>query len=88
MSPYKPIEANKRANPAKKLARIAVNDYTNRVHIGLDYFDASINRVAAWTIGTRNMLRALCLAILEPYGRYQKLEREGNECEGFVEWIG
>src|SRR5206468_12443019 len=39
--------------------------YTDRVHIGLDYFDASINRVAAWTIGTRNMLRALLIALLE-----------------------
>ena len=37
-----------------------------RVHIGLDYFDASINRIAAWTIGTRNMQRALLLALLEP----------------------
>jgi L-rhamnose isomerase len=45
---------------------IVANDLTNRVHIGLDYFDASINRVAAWTIGTRNMLRALLIALLEP----------------------
>jgi len=45
---------------------IVANDYTNRVHIGLDYFDASINRVAAWTIGTRNMIRALLIALLEP----------------------
>jgi L-rhamnose isomerase len=44
---------------------IAVNGYTQRVHIGLDYFDASINRVAAWTIGSRNMLRALLIALLE-----------------------
>ncbi len=44
---------------------IAVNGYTDRVHIGLDYFDASINRVAAWIIGTRNMLRALLIALLE-----------------------
>ena len=44
---------------------IAVNGYTDRVHIGLDYFDASINRVAAWTIGTRNMIRALLIALLE-----------------------
>ena len=44
---------------------IAVNGYADRVHIGLDYFDASINRVAAWTIGTRNMLRALLIALLE-----------------------
>ncbi|HEX9048362.1 MAG TPA: L-rhamnose isomerase [Verrucomicrobiae bacterium] len=44
---------------------IAVNDFAPRVHIGLDYFDASINRVAAWTIGTRNMVRALLIALLE-----------------------
>jgi L-rhamnose isomerase len=44
---------------------IAVNGYAERVHIGLDYFDASINRVAAWTIGTRNMIRALLIALLE-----------------------
>jgi len=44
---------------------IAANGYTDRVHIGLDYFDASINRVAAWTIGTRNMLKALLIALLE-----------------------
>jgi L-rhamnose isomerase len=45
---------------------IVANDYLKRVHIGLDYFDASINRVAAWVIGARNMLRALLLALLEP----------------------
>src|SRR5262249_2821658 len=38
----------------------------HRVHLGLDYFDASINRLAAWVIGTRNLLRALLLALLEP----------------------
>jgi L-rhamnose isomerase len=36
-----------------------------KVHIGLDYFDASINRVAAWVIGTRNMRKALLFALLE-----------------------
>jgi L-rhamnose isomerase len=45
---------------------IIANDYASRVHVGLDYFDASINRVAAWTIGTRNLLRALLIALLEP----------------------
>jgi L-rhamnose isomerase len=45
---------------------IVANGYIDRVHIGLDYFDASINRVAAWTIGTRNMIRALLIALLEP----------------------
>jgi L-rhamnose isomerase len=38
----------------------------DRIHIGLDYFDASINRVAAWVIGTRNMIKALLIALLEP----------------------
>jgi L-rhamnose isomerase len=47
---------------------IVANGYLDRVHIGLDYFDASINRVAAWVIGTRNMLRALLIALLEPSG--------------------
>jgi L-rhamnose isomerase len=44
---------------------ITVNGFQQRVHIGLDYFDASINRVAAWTIGARNMIRALLIALLE-----------------------
>jgi L-rhamnose isomerase len=45
---------------------IAGNGYANRVHLGLDYFDASINRVAAWTMGTRNLIRALLISLLEP----------------------
>jgi len=49
-----------------------------RVHIGLDYFDASINRVAAWTIGARNTLRALLNALLEPLDTLKKLEVEGD----------
>ncbi len=53
-------------------------DYLDRVHIGLDFFDASINRVAAWAIGTRNMLKALLLALLEPTQRLQTLELEGD----------
>ena len=42
------------------------NDLLDRVHIGLDFFDASINRIAAWVIGTRNMKKALLRALLEP----------------------
>ncbi|PKM50399.1 MAG: L-rhamnose isomerase [Firmicutes bacterium HGW-Firmicutes-7] len=38
----------------------------NRINIGLDFFDGSINRIAAWAIGTRNMRKALLLALLEP----------------------
>jgi L-rhamnose isomerase len=45
---------------------IIANDYADRVRIGLDYFDASINRIAAWVIGARNVLRALLIALLEP----------------------
>ena len=41
-------------------------DFLERTHIGLDFFDASINRVAAWVIGTRNMLKSLLAAMLEP----------------------
>jgi L-rhamnose isomerase len=56
---------------------IVANGYLDRVHIGLDYFDASINRLAAWVIGTRNMLRALLIALLEPPA-IQAAEIEGD----------
>jgi L-rhamnose isomerase len=52
--------------------------YLGRTHIGLDFFDASINRIAAWVIGTRNMVRALCIAMLEPTSRLQQFELEGD----------
>lgn len=55
--------------------------YLDRVHIGLDFFDASINRVAAWVIGTRAMLKALLIALLEPGETLRKLELEGNFTE-------
>ncbi len=60
---------------AQELVR---GDFLDRVHIGLDYFDASINRVAAWTIGARNMLRALLLALVEPIAELRRAEREGD----------
>jgi L-rhamnose isomerase len=47
-------------------AELVRGDYLERTHIGLDFFDASINRVAAWVIGTRCMIKALLLALLEP----------------------
>ncbi|QPC82922.1 L-rhamnose isomerase [Phototrophicus methaneseepsis] len=50
----------------------------DRIHIGLDFFDASINRIAAWVIGTRNALRALLLALLEPRDMLLQYEHEGN----------
>lgn len=50
----------------------------DRVHIGLDFFDASINRIAAWVIGTRNMKRALLRALLEPTKMLCELELNGD----------
>jgi L-rhamnose isomerase len=52
--------------------------YTDRVRIGLDYFDATINRVAAWVIGTRNMEKALLLALIAPIGRLKAAEAAGD----------
>jgi L-rhamnose isomerase len=49
-----------------------------RVRIGLDYFDASINRVAAWVIGARNMRKALLLALVAPIAKLRKFEAEGD----------
>ena len=54
------------------------NDAVDRVKIGLDFFDASINRVAAWTIGTRNMIKALLYALLLPHDLLKKYQDEGN----------
>ena len=52
--------------------------YLERVHIGLDFFDASINRVAAWVIGTRCMIKALLYALLEPSAQLQHYEAAGD----------
>ena len=52
--------------------------FQDRVHIGLDYFDASINRIAAWTIGTRNAIKALLAALLEPTDRLASAEESGD----------
>ncbi len=57
---------------------IVRNQYLDRIHIGLDYFDASINRVAAWVIGSRCLLKALLAALLEPSERLRELERIGD----------
>ena len=52
--------------------------FFERTHIGLDYFDASINRIAAWVIGSRNLLKALLGALLEPGKILSDLENSGN----------
>jgi L-rhamnose isomerase len=53
-------------------------DFLGRTHIGLDYFDASINRIAAWAIGTRNAIKALLIALLEPTAQLRALENGGD----------
>ena len=60
---------------AKELAR---HDMFGRVSIGLDFFDASINRIAAWTIGTRNTIKALLYGLLEPTEKMVELEQSGD----------
>jgi L-rhamnose isomerase len=60
------------------MQEIVRGNYLERVHIGLDFFDASINRVGAWTIGTRNALRALLMALLEPVDQMRALELAGD----------
>ncbi|MCR5484492.1 MAG: L-rhamnose isomerase [Clostridiales bacterium] len=60
---------------AKEIVR---NDALERVMIGLDYFDASINRVAAWATGVRNMQKALLYALLMPNAELKKLQDSGN----------
>lgn len=60
---------------AQELVR---GNYLERTHIGLDFFDASINRIAAWVIGTRNMRKALLLAFLEPLAYLKDLENQGD----------
>ena len=57
-------------------AELVRNNFVGRTHIGLDFFDASINRIAAWVIGMRNMQKALLLAMLEPTAQLASYERD------------
>ena len=60
---------------AKEIVR---NDALDRVFIALDYFDASVNRIAAWTVGARNMQKALLNALLQPSEMLAKYQDEAN----------
>lgn len=60
------------------MQEIVRGDFTEHIHIGLDFFDASINRIAAWVIGTRNTQKALMLALLEPTKQLRALENSGD----------
>ena len=53
-------------------------EYADRIHIGLDFFDASINRIAAWVIGTRNVLKAILFSLLEPQELLRNCETSGD----------
>jgi len=53
-------------------------EYLDRIHLGLDFFDASINRIAAWVIGTRAMVQALLAALLQPTAELGRLEIAGD----------
>ena len=60
----------------KAIAREIIRIGVRRVHIGLDYFDATIKRIAAWAIGTRNMQKALLAALLEPSAELAEMEKK------------
>ena len=53
-------------------------NYLDRVSIGLDFFDASVNRIAAWVIGVRSMIKALLIALLEPIEQLRTFEIQGD----------
>ena len=63
---------------------IVRNGATEKVMIGLDYFDASINRISAWVVGERNMDKALLYALLQPNDTLKKMQDEANFTEQMV----
>ncbi len=67
---------------AKEIVR---NDAFDRVYMALDYFDASINRISAWTVGLRSWQKALLQAMLTPNAALKKLQDEGNYTKLMVE---
>lgn len=60
---------------------IVRNNFLNRVHIGLDFFDASINRIGAYVVGTRAVQKAFLIALLEPVATLKKYEENNNNFE-------
>lgn len=73
-------------DPTQAIAfELVRNNLLHRTHIGLDYFDASINRVAAWIIGTRNTLKALLIALLEPAS--VRLAEESGDLTARLLWM-
>ena len=68
------------------VAEIVRGGFLDRVRLGLDFFDAGLNRVAAWVIGARAVLKALLLAELEPTARLRELEAQGQTFERLA-WL-
>ena len=69
----------------KEIAKeIVASGRIDDVAIALDYFDASINRIAAWTIGLRNFRKAMLIALLTPHAEFKKLQDEGKYTELFL----
>ncbi len=62
-------------------SEIIRNNYLNRVNIGLDFFDASINRIGAYVVGTRAAQKAFMIAMLEPTAQLVELEEAGKNFE-------
>jgi L-rhamnose isomerase len=60
------------------MEQVVRNNFLNRVYMGLDFFDASINRIAAWVIGIRNARKTLLKALLEPTDILRQYEFEGD----------
>jgi L-rhamnose isomerase len=56
-------------------AEIVRSQALDRIHIALDYFDASFNRIGAWVLGARSMLKGLLIALLEPAERIKELDQ-------------
>ncbi len=68
----------------REIAKEIVLADPSRVLIGLDYFDASINRVAAWVQGMRNMQKALLAALLTPHDQLKAAQDAGDFTAMFV----
>lgn len=66
----------------ERIAQVIIRSHLEeKIHIGFDYFDASISRVAAWVIGARSFQAALLKALLEPTTHLQNIENEGQFTE-------
>ncbi len=65
----------------KEIAKEIIKNGHERVIIGTDWFDASINRIAAWAIGVRNLQKALLIGLLTPHEKLAELQNKGELTE-------